>query len=161
MTAFSGDRSNAVHNPSPAEIAAAMFERDHAARALGITIDSVGVGTATMSMLVRPDMIQGHGTCHGGMIFSLADTAFAYACNSKNTITVAGACNIDFLRPAYKDDKLTAVATETAAVGRHGIYDVLIQNQNGETVATFRGKSVALKGKIIVEHDGHFGNEER
>lgn len=126
-----------------------MYARDYAAQALGISLDMTGECTATMSMQVRQDMVQGHGTCHGGMIFSLADTAFAYACNSKNNVSVAGACSIEFLRPAYLEDVLTAIATETASVGRNGIYDILVSNQRGETIATFRGKSVALKGQVV------------
>lgn len=135
--------------PSPVTVGAAMYARDHAAQALGIKLDAIGAGTATMSMMVRPDMIQGHGTCHGGIIFSLADTAFAYACNSRNMVTVAAGCNIEFLLPAYAADALTAIAGEVATSGRNGIYDVLVCNQHGETIATFRGKSVATRGHVI------------
>ena len=138
-----------AEDPTPADVAAAMYARDHAAQALGITLQSIASGRATMSMRVRPDMIQGHGSCHGGLIFSLADTAFAYACNTYNNVTVAGACSIEFLRPAFLDDALTAVATETATVGRNGVYDIRVHNQRGEIIATFRGKSVALKDKVI------------
>lgn len=149
MVADSAMSDHSAENPTPADVAAAMYARDHAAQALGITLQSIASGRATMSMRVRPDMIQGHGSCHGGMIFSLADTAFAYACNTNNNVTVAGACSIEFLRPAFLDDQLIAVATETASVGRNGIYDILVHNQHGEIIATFRGKSVALKDKVI------------
>lgn len=136
-------------SPPPSEVGAALYARDLAAQALGIRLDAIGPGNATMSMPVRPDMVQGHGTCHGGMIFSLADTAFAYACNSRNNVTVAAGCNIEFLLPAYEADVLTAVASETAMAGRNGVYDILVHNQRGETIATFRGKSVTLKGHVI------------
>lgn len=135
--------------PAPAVVGAAMYARDIAAQALGIRLDAIGTGTATMSMPVRPDMIQGHGTCHGGMIFALADTAFAYACNSENQATVAAGANIEFLKPAHAGDLLTAVAARVTQAGRTGIYDILVTNQHGAPVASFRGKSASIKGSVI------------
>jgi len=135
--------------PSPTAVAEAMYRRDTAAQALGIRLDAIDTGSATMSMPVRPDMIQGHGTCHGGMIFTLADTAFAYACNSENQATVAAGCNIEFLRPAHAGDLLSASARRVTQAGRTGIYDILVSNQHGEAIASFRGKSATIKGKVI------------
>ena len=99
-------------------------------------------------MVVRPDMVNGHQTCHGGMIFSLADTAFAYACNSYNLSTVASACHIDFLAPGREGDVLEAVAVERSAAGRTGVYDVTVSVVGGKTVALFRGKSYRIKGEV-------------
>lgn len=140
--------------PAPAAVAAAMYQRDSAAQALGIRLDAIGPGSATMSMPVRPDMIQGHGSCHGGMIFALADTAFAYACNSENQATVAAGANIEFLKPAYLGERLSAVASRITQAGRAGIYDILVRNQQGEVVASFRGKSATIKGQVIATGAG-------
>ena len=123
-----------------------MFELDRASQALGMTLDEVGVGHSKMSMRVRTDMLNGHGTCHGGIIFTLADSTFAFACNSHNHVTVAAGCNIEFLQPVFENDVLTAIGVEIALAGRSGIYDVRVENQKGETVATFRGKSARIKG---------------
>ncbi len=139
--------------PPPGAVGAAMYARDVAAQALGIRLDAIGSGTATMSMLVRADMVQGHGTCHGGLIFTLADTAFAYACNSENQATVAAGANIEFLKPAYAGDLLSAVATHLTQAGRTGIYDILVSNQHGVAIASFRGKSASIKGQIIATSD--------
>jgi acyl-CoA thioesterase len=102
-----------------------------------------------MTMRVRPDMLNGHGTCHGGFIFCLADSTFAFACNSRNDVTVAAGCNIEFLQPAYENDVLTASGEEVALIGRTGIYDIRVENQKGEIVATFRGKSARIKGQVV------------
>lgn len=139
---------------TPDAVAAAMYARDVAAQSLGIRLDGIGHGSATMSMTVRPDMIQGHGTCHGGMIFTLADTAFAYACNSENQATVAAGANIEFLKPAYAGERLSAVACHITQAGRTGIYDILVRNQQGEAVASFRGKSATIKGQVIAAGEG-------
>ena len=130
-------------------VAAAMWSRDRAAQALGIRIEAVGPGTATLSMLVRGDMVNGHHICHGGMIFSLADTAFAYACNSYNKNTVASACHIDFLAPAKEGETLEAEAVEQSAAGRTGVYDITVRNNHGKTIALFRGKSYRINGEVI------------
>ena len=131
-------------------VAAAMWSRDRAAQALGMRIEAVGPGRATLSMPVRSDMVNGHHICHGGMIFSLADTAFAYACNSYNKNTVASACHIDFLAPGMENDTLDAEAVERSQSGRTGVYDVTVKSrQSGKTIALFRGKSYRISGEVI------------
>ncbi len=117
-----------------------LYAGDHAAQALGLVLDEVGAGHARISMAVREDMINGHGICHGGLIFTLADTAFAYACNSRAP-SVAVHCTIDFLAPARLGERLSAVAAETALEGRSGFYDVTVTNECGATIALFRGVS--------------------
>ena len=129
--------------------AQAMWARDHAAQALGIAIVRVQPGAALLTMPVRGDMVNGHHICHGGMIFSLADTAFAYACNSYNRNTVASACHIDFLAPAKEGELLEAEAVEQSAAGRTGVYDVTVRVAGGRTVALFRGKSYRISGEVI------------
>jgi acyl-CoA thioesterase len=94
-------------------------------------------------------MLNGHGTCHGGYIFTLADSAFAYACNSYNLTTVAAGCTIDYLAPGREGDVLTAIAQERSASGRTGVYDIEVINQRGEKIALFRGKSYRIKGHVI------------
>ena len=132
-----------------ARVAAAMYARDTATQALGIRVESVSPGRAELSMPVRADMLNGHEICHGGFIFTLADSAFAYACNSYNLNTVASGCSIDFIAPARSGDVLTAKAHERQLAGRTGVYDVEVANQGGETVALFRGKSYRIKGHLI------------
>jgi acyl-CoA thioesterase len=138
---------------SPAELARragrALYEKDAAARALGIQILEVTPGGARLSMRVRADMTNGHAVCHGGLIFALADTAFAYACNSYGDNTLAAAASIDFLAPGYADDVLTAAARETWRAGRSGLYEVEVTNQKGERIALFRGRSHRITGKLI------------
>ena len=141
---------------SPAEAQAladataeAMFARDNAAQALGIKIVRVQPGASLLTMTVRSDMVNGHHICHGGMIFSLADTAFAYACNSYNKNTVASACHIDFLAPAKEGETLEAEAVEQSAAGRTGVYDITVRNNHGKTIALFRGKSYRINGEVI------------
>lgn len=126
-----------------------MHRLDICAQALGIMPVSVAPGTATLTMSVREDMLNGHALCHGGMIFTLADSAFAHACNSRNQVTVAAGCSIEFMRPARAGDLLTARACETASHGRSGVYDILVTNQAGETVAVFRGRSRQLAEKVV------------
>ncbi len=130
-------------------VSQAMYERDVAVRALGISVVEARPGRASASMRVRADMLNGHAICHGGLIFTLADTAFAYACNSYNKSTVAAAASIDFLRPARLGDALTAVATERVRSKRSGIYDVAVHNQHGEAVALFRGRSHELASAVL------------
>ena len=141
---------------SPAEAQAmadataeAMYSRDRAAQALGIKIVRVQPGASLLTMTVRSDMVNGHHICHGGMIFSLADTAFAYACNSYNKNTVASACHIDFLAPAKEGETLEAEAVEQSAAGRTGVYDITVRNNHGKTIALFRGKSYRINGEVI------------
>ncbi|HET9340859.1 MAG TPA: hydroxyphenylacetyl-CoA thioesterase PaaI [Casimicrobiaceae bacterium] len=128
-----------------------MYERDTASIALGMTVTAVSPGHAELSMTVRADMLNGHAICHGGFIFTLADSAFAYACNSYNLVTVASGCSIDFLAPAREGDVLTARAAERSAAGRTGVYDIDVVNQRGETIALFRGKSYRIKGHVVEE----------
>ena len=132
-------------------VAASMYARDTASRALGIRVVDVGPGFAELTMAVRADMLNGHDICHGGFIFTLADSAFAYACNSYNLNTVASGGAIDFTSPARLGDVLTARAHERQLSGRTGVYDVEVANQRGETVALFRGKSYRIKGHLIEE----------
>ncbi|TMG95297.1 MAG: hydroxyphenylacetyl-CoA thioesterase PaaI [Betaproteobacteria bacterium] len=132
-------------------VAAEMFARDRASQAMGMRISKVGPGRAELTMTVRADMLNGHATCHGGFIFTLADSAFAFACNSANLTTVASGCSIDFITPAREDDVLTAIGKERSLSGRTGVYDIEVRNQHGETVALFRGKSHRVKGHIIAE----------
>ena len=129
--------------------AAAMWTRDHAAQALDIAIVRVAPGYAQLTLAVRRDMVYGHHICHGGMIFSLADTAFAYSCNSYNKNTVGSSCNIDFLAPAKEGDTLQAEALERSQAGRTGVYDVTVRTQTGKVVALFRGKSYRAQGEVI------------
>ncbi len=130
-------------------VAEAMYARDPAVRAFGIRIDEVGPGHARLSMPVRDDMLNGHGLCHGGLIFTLADSAFAYACNSRNQNTVASGCTIDYLAPGQPGDVLVAVAVEQSLAGRTGVYDVTVSNQDGKRLALFRGRSASIKGGVL------------
>ncbi|MEO6928906.1 MAG: hydroxyphenylacetyl-CoA thioesterase PaaI [Casimicrobiaceae bacterium] len=132
-----------------ARVADAMYARDAATRALGMRIERVEPGSAQLTMRVRADMLNGHATCHGGLIFSLADSAFAFACNSRNLNTVAAGCTIEFVAPAREGDLLTARAAERALSGRTGVYDIDVTNQRGETIALFRGKSHRISGSVI------------
>lgn len=129
--------------------ASAMWERDRTAQALGMQLAKIGPGRATLNMRIREDMVNGHHICHGGMIFTLADTAFAYACNSYNEVTVASACHIDFIAPAREHEILEAEAVERTASGRTGVYDVTIRTNDGRIVALFRGKSHRIGGEVI------------
>jgi acyl-CoA thioesterase len=145
MTEHSRDEAQTLAQAT----AEAMWSRDHAAQALGMRIVRVGPGTALLTMQVRPDMVNGHHICHGGLIFTLADTAFAYACNSYNRNTVASACHIDFLAPAREGDWLEADAIEQSASGRTGVYDVTVRHPDGRRIALFRGKSYRINGEVI------------
>ena len=129
--------------------ATAMYARDRAAHALGLKIVRVQPGRSLLTMAVRSDMDNGHHICHGGMIFTLADTAFAYACNSYNKNTVASACHIDFLAPAKEGETLEAEAVEQSASGRTGVYDITVRTAGGRTIALFRGKSYRINGEVI------------
>jgi acyl-CoA thioesterase len=132
-------------------VAEAMWARDDASQRLGMRIVDVSPGRAKLAMAVRSDMLNGHAICHGGFIFTLADSAFAFACNSYNVTTVASGCAIDFVAPAREGDVLKAKARERSVSGRTGVYDIEVKNQNGETVALFRGKSYRIKGHVIEE----------
>lgn len=128
-----------------------MWAKDRASQNLGMRIDAIGPGTATLSMRVREDMLNGHGICHGGMIFCLADSAFAFACNTYNALTVAQSNQITYLAPGAATDTLTATATEVARQGRSGTYDVVVTNDTGKKIALFRGLSRTLKGQHFEE----------
>jgi acyl-CoA thioesterase len=133
------------------EVARLMMADDRAARHLGIELTHIEPGRARMSMQVRPQFTNGHGICHGGYIFLLADTSFAYACNSRNQRAVAAGCSIEFLAPAHEGDQLHAEAIEQHVAGRHGIYDIRVEDQNGTLIALFRGKSATIKGRFVEE----------
>ncbi|MGJ8544081.1 MAG: hydroxyphenylacetyl-CoA thioesterase PaaI [Sulfitobacter sp.] len=128
-----------------------MMRNDAASSAMGMVIDDVGPGHATLSMTVRGDMLNGHGICHGGFIFSLADSAFAFACNSYNQNTVAQQNQITYLLPGKLDERLTATALETSRSGRSGIYDVSVTGDDGRVLALFRGLSRSIKGQLFEE----------
>jgi acyl-CoA thioesterase len=132
---------------------ARMHEVDRLARLLGVSLDEIAPGRARVSMTVREEMANSMGTCHGGVIFSLADCAFAYSCNSRNRKTVAAGASVDYISAARPGDRLTAVAEERALVGRTGIYDVRVVDQNQELVAFFRGRSRWVAGAVFPELD--------
>ncbi len=128
----------------------AMFPLDTASKdTLGLELIACEPGRARMRMTVRPLHLNGHKICHGGFIFTLADSTFAYACNSRNHNTVANGCSIEFLRPAHEGDVLIAEGVEQVLNGRHGVYDIRISNQKGQTVALFRGKSTQIAGTVV------------
>ncbi|MDT3670541.1 MAG: hydroxyphenylacetyl-CoA thioesterase PaaI [Aromatoleum sp.] len=128
-----------------------MSENDRTVRSLGIRFDAVAPGYAKLRMTVRDEMLNGFGICHGGYITVLADSAFAYACNSHNEQTVASGLSVDFMAPGRPADVLTAEAKEVFVAGRTGLYDVTVVNQREELVAVMRGKSYRLKGRAVVE----------
>jgi len=132
-------------------VAAAMEPRDVVLRTTGMVLEEVRAGHARVSMPVRAEMLNSHGLCHGGLIFTLADTAFAYACNSHNVPTVAQHCSITFVSPGRQGDVLTATAEEHHRGNRTGLTDVTIANQDGQTIAVFRGHSYALRGTILAD----------
>ncbi|WP_147109599.1 hydroxyphenylacetyl-CoA thioesterase PaaI [Tateyamaria sp. syn59] len=130
----------------------AMWATDDASQALGMRIENVGPGTATLTMQVRKHMLNGHGICHGGMIFTLADSAFAFACNSYNRLTVAQSNQITYLAPGQLDEVLTATATEVAREGRSGTYDVTVTGADTRQIALFRGLSREISGTHFEEN---------
>lgn len=127
----------------------AMWDDDEASRKLGMALDAVGPGSAVLSMTVDAGKTNGHRTCHGGFIFTLADSAFAFACNSYNLRAVAQHCSISFIAPAFEGDRLTATAREVQRYGRSGIYDIVVRNQKGEPIAEFRGQSRTIGGALL------------
>lgn len=126
-----------------------MYARDAAARLLGITLDEVREGYARLSMTALPSMLNGHDLVHGGLIFTLADTAFAYACNSRNERNVALSAQISFVAPARGGDRLVASACERSRAGRTGVYDVEVTDERGTSIALFRGTSYRVEGTVI------------
>jgi acyl-CoA thioesterase len=131
--------------------AAALFARDTASQALGMRVTAAAPGRAQVRMRVRADMLNGHGLCHGGIVFALADSAFAFACNSYNESTVAAAAAIDFLAAAREGDELTADAHELWRTSRNGLYEIVVANQHGERIALFRGRSYRVRGQVSEE----------
>ena len=142
-----------AHRKTAQELAEAvgreMYRKDRCAQFLEIALDEIRPGYARMSLRVGEHMVNGHGLCHGGFIFTLADSAFAYSCNSHNHNAVASGCAIEFLAPAHVGDLLTAVAQERALAGRSGIYDIDVTNQDGRRIALFRGKSQRIQGETV------------
>lgn len=135
-------------------VADTMFPVDVASKnTMGMEIVSVAPGRAVLRMAVKALHLNGHQICHGGFIFTLADSTFAFACNSRNRNTVAAGCSIEFLKPAHAGDVLTCEGTEQMLQGRHGIYDMKVSNQKGETVAMFRGKSAQIPGTVFPEEE--------
>ena len=126
-----------------------MWENDNASKALGMEIVSVSQGCAVLQMVVLSSMTNGQKNCHGGYIFTLADSAFAFACNGYNQFTVAQHCSVSFLKPAMMGDILTADAKERFREGRSGVYDVRVTNQDGNIIAEFRGNSRTVKGQHL------------
>lgn len=150
------DMSVITPQPAPPQQVAeasrdAMWKDDRASRLLGMVVESIGPGTATLTMTVREDMLNGHDICHGGLVTTLADSAFAFACNAYNEFTVASGFDVNLMAPARRGDVLTARATELAKTGRTGVYDIAVTNQRGEPIAAFRGRSYTVKGKALVE----------
>ena len=133
----------------------AMWQNDTAVREMGMDVEVNGPGTATAAIDVRAHMVNGHDICHGGFIFALADSAFAYACNTYGRVTVAASADIEFVRPARIGDRLTATAVEAHRGGRTGLYDIEVTNQEGEVVAIFRGRSYATRESLL-ESDTEF-----
>ena len=131
--------------------AQAMWAEDKASRALGMKIEKIGPGFAVLSMSVGADMVNGHGSCHGGYIFTLADSAFAFACNSHNQRHVAQHCQISYLSPGRLGMRLTAEARERHRGERSGIYDVTVKSETGDVIAEFRGHSRSIPGVLVPE----------
>ena len=131
--------------------AAAMWDGDAASKWFGMELVEIDEARAVMSLTVEAHHANGHGICHGGVTYSLADSAFAFACNSRNQSTVAQFNQITYLAPAKVGDKLTATAKEVSISGRNGIYDVTVTNQNGTRIAEFRGNSRAIRGQLFQE----------
>ncbi|KEJ97220.1 acyl-CoA thioesterase [Pseudosulfitobacter pseudonitzschiae] len=132
-----------------------MLQGDTASQTLGMTITEIAPGQATLTMPVNDTMLNGHGICHGGYIFTLADSAFAFACNTYNQRTVAQQNQITYLAPGQPNDTLTARAVEVSRTGRSGIYDVTVTASDGTTLALFRGLSRTIKGQIFPEEEGN------
>lgn len=130
-----------------------MLRNDRATKMLGMHVAAVGPGSSTVTMTVRDDMLNGHDICHGGLITTLADSAFAFACNAYNELTVASGFSVDLMAPARLNDVLTARCAEVSKAGRTGVYDTEVTNQRGERIAVFRGRSYTMKGKPAVPGD--------
>ena len=131
--------------------AEAMYANDAASKALGIRVDIPEAGRAIARMTVREDMVNGFDVCHGGLLFTLADTAFAFACNGYDYLTFAAAASIDFLRPVRLGDELRALAREDYRGSKSGFYTVEVRNQGDEVVAVFRGRSASRGERLLVQ----------
>jgi len=129
----------------------AMWRDDRASKALGMQVLAIGPGSATLTMTVRGDMLNGHDICHGGLVATLADSTFAFACNAYNEVTVASGFDVNLVAAAKLGDVLTATASEVSKAGRTGVYDIDVRNQRGERVAAFRGRSYTIKGRHVVD----------
>ncbi len=149
MSGNQPDRDDEERQRTADRAAQALWSGDAASRQLGMAVDSCGPGRASVSMRIRPDMVNGHGICHGGLVFALADSAFAFACNSYGDNTVAAGASIEFLAPGREGDLLRANAVERWRAGRAGIYEIEVRNQQGELVALFRGRSHQIAGRLI------------
>ncbi len=136
--------------PTPQQVGAHMFAADRASQGLGMRIVALGEGSARLEMAVRDDMLNGHELCHGGFITTLADSAFAFACNSRNELTVAAGLTVDFLAPVQRGELLTADAVEVVRSGRTGVYDIVVTNRSGARVALVRGRSARLGDRKVM-----------
>lgn len=139
---------------APIEVARTMLANDGASQLLNMRLGKVDFGRAEVILEVTAQLVNGHGSCHGGIIFTLADTAFASACNTYNQITVGSDCSINYIRPGRIGDTLTATAVEAALQGRSGLYDVSVTNQNNEIVALFHGRSRRIGGEVVATTNG-------
>ncbi|MCY4209436.1 MAG: hydroxyphenylacetyl-CoA thioesterase PaaI [Gammaproteobacteria bacterium] len=128
---------------------AAMYTKDVASQTIGITVTEVREGFARLNLTIKPDMLNGHGICHGGYIFTLADTAFACACNSRNEANLAQKCTIEYKRPGKAGDNLTATAEHQSQDGRYGHYQVQVTNQENKLIALFEGQSCRVRGELL------------
>lgn len=132
------------------QVGETMYANDVATKdTMGISLVECAPGRAVMRMEVKPPHLNGHQICHGGFIFTLCDSTFAFACNSHNKNTVASGCSIEYLKPVHLGDVLTSEGVEQTLSGRHGIYDIQVRNQHGDTVAMFRGKSAQIAGTVL------------
>ena len=132
----------------------AMWDGDRTSQRLGMTLDRIAPGEAALSMTVTREMTNGHGNAHGGNIFSLADSAFAFACNTYGQVTVAQHCSVTYIRPSAVGDRLTATARELSRAGRSGIYDVHVTRADGAVVAEFRGHSRTINATLLPDSEG-------
>ena len=142
-------------------VGAHMFANDRASKAMGMRIVAISEGAAFLEMPVRDDMVNGFDICHGGFITTLADSAFAFACNSTGDMTVAAGLTVDFLAPARAGDVLTARAFEVVQSGRTGVYDITVTNQRGEQVAMVRGRAHRIKGRRVLPGEAGEGTEAK
>ena len=139
-----GWRDDAVHRAR--EVVQSLYDADLASQSLGIEIIDVAPGRVRIAMTVRPDMVNGHGMCHGGIVFAFADSAFAFACNSHGDPMVAAGASIEFLAPTPRGERVIATTAEVSRGARHGIYDVAVANASGTVLAQFRGRCSRLRG---------------